>query len=199
MRFILKNLGDGLDNTDEVKSVLRLQAIETLTHFFNRKTLDEYPRLKFLLQPLIPDIMTYIVQSFTVKSDIKVVNVITNIISCFSEELVDKNHELLTQLLEKTINKILYEIDTPQVGTEYSTPHVNIYECWNMITEIVKNIAIMANFGVFIESKLQKIFDLINTKEEMNYDYDIIKTVTHIIESTKNVSDYVMGTFTNYL
>lgn len=141
--------------------------------------------------------MTYIVQIFSVHSDSKLVSIISSILACYPNFIDETNRDLMLSLVDKTVEKIMSPVNNS--GQESNQAYNKTYECWNMLFEIVKNKTIMANFGFYIETKLQPIFEILNSSDKLEFDVNIIMIVTDIISMSTSVSDYVMGQFTNHV
>ena len=195
IRFILEKQ---IKNEDGEDTSQNLQAIESLSVFFNPKNKDQTKSAQSIqLEQFVLDIMTYIVQIFSVHSDSKLVSIISSILACYPNFIDESNRDLMLSLVDKTVEKIMSPVNNS--GQESNQAYNKTYECWNMLFEIVKNKTIMANFGFYIETKLQPIFEILNSSDKLEFDVNIIMIVTDIISMSTSVSDYVMGQFTNHV
>jgi hypothetical protein len=204
MEFLVKCLmiqvnENDLSEEDSKKAVVKYQAIETLSIYFKKDNLKDNNFLYIKLQHVVANILGILVQCFTVNSDRKLVNLIIDIISSYAETFMSSNKEFIESLLEKTTDKIFHEIQVRAHEATNARSTICVFDCFNLITEIISNKTIMVFSGQPVQNKLTKIFDLMNSKEEENYDDEVVICAWKIFESTQAVSDYMLLTFTSYL
>merc|ERR1711953_231040 len=97
---------------------------------------------------------------------------------------------MIPMLVEVMIQKIVSEVKVSFKGD--GKVNICLYECWNLLGDIVKNKDIMSFLSNLIEEKLTVIFELMKQDSELNHDYNIIEIATSIISYNQSVADYFL-------
>ena len=138
---------------------------------------------------------------FTDNSDVKVVSTLRSILYSFPDVFTNSSEELIMFLLTKTVNKILSELENSKASNSPPFGNLNNYvskaniccfECLSLIDELVDQGQIMAAFSPLIINELNKLFVLLKSKQEANYDPEVIKIAWKCLESTKIVNDVMV-------
>lgn len=106
----------------------------------------------------------------------------------YAKEFLEKNTELIPTLIQELIRRILVDSKVKPDGKA----NICLYECWNLLQDIVKNKAIMSYWSLQIEEKLTDVFELMKTEGEMSFDYNLIEIANSVMEYKKDVSDYFL-------
>lgn len=183
------------ENGDEVGNseflVVNLQAIETLSEFFNKDSLHN-GNLYLKLKPYVIDILCALSRSFTDNSNIKLVSTIREIIRTFGNVISEDPESFVVDLAQRTTQKLMHcysEVDPKSKAINRST----VYECLNLLQELIENKAVMALQSNNIEIAISPIYEILKDHKLSNFNDNIIKICWTFMEITQMVSDNTLS------